>query len=111
MVEEAVVGYSLSYPVGVLGVMLAIVLMQRLLKIDFAKEAYELRNEYLVGQRIQTVVIEVTQEEVDQFTIRDLVNTHKWVLVFGRLKRGQELSLCNWDTRFRKGRFGGRSRI
>ena len=103
MVEEAVVGYSLSYPVGVLGVMLAIVLMQRLLKIDFAKEAYELRNEYLVGQRIQTVVIEVTQEEVDQFTIRDLVNTHKWVLVFGRLKRGQELSLCNWDTRFRKG--------
>lgn len=103
MVEEAVVGYSLSYPMGVLGVMIAIVGMQRLLKIDFEKEAYELRNEYLVDQRIETVIIEVTQEGVDQYTIRDLVKTHKWVLVFGRLKRGEDLQLCNWDTKFKKG--------
>ncbi len=103
MLEEAVVGYSLSYPMGVLGVMIAIVGMQRILKINFEKEAYSLRNEYLIDQRIRTVILEVTQPGVEQSAIRDLVREHNWVLVFGRLQRGEDLQLCNWDTRFKVG--------
>ena len=36
MIQQSVVGYSLSYPMGVLGVMIGIAIMQRLLKVDFS---------------------------------------------------------------------------
>lgn len=39
-----VVGYSIAYPIGVLGVILAIVLAQRLWKVDYAKEAEGLKE-------------------------------------------------------------------
>ncbi|MEM1216317.1 MAG: hypothetical protein AAGJ82_11560, partial [Bacteroidota bacterium] len=42
MSNAAVVGYSLSYPMGVLGVIFAIALMRRWLKIDYQTEARQL---------------------------------------------------------------------
>ena len=39
MLAEPVVGYSITYPVGVVGMILTIALMQRIWKIDYAAEA------------------------------------------------------------------------
>ena len=43
--SSAVVGYSLAYPMGVLGTMISISMMIKWLKIDFKKEELELQKE------------------------------------------------------------------
>ncbi|MCB9041094.1 MAG: hypothetical protein H6557_31075 [Lewinellaceae bacterium] len=103
MSQQAVVGYSLSYPMGVLGVMLAIVLMQRALKIDYRKEERELRQEYPVRQSITSRTLEVTHPEAAGISIRDLKRKHKMAAVFGRLQRGEQTQLANMDTTFEVG--------
>ncbi len=101
--ELAVVGYSITYPMGVIGVMIAISLMQRILKIDYFKEAEELKKTYPVNQKIANRTIEVHREDILNFTIRDLVHQYGWNTVFGRVKRDNSTSLTNWDTTFTLG--------
>lgn len=103
MSQEAVVGYSLSYPMGVLGVMVAIVLMQRALKIDYREEERELKQEYPVKQSIASHTLEVTQPAVTGIALRDLKREYKMAAVFGRRKRGEQTELTNMDTTFREG--------
>lgn len=103
MIEHAVVGYSLSYPMGVLGVMIVISIMQRLMKVDYRKEEYDLRRDYPVGQELKNGSIEITNTKFAGLTIRELMQANKWRVVFGRLQRGEEISLTNWDTRLELG--------
>ncbi|MCO6477885.1 MAG: hypothetical protein J5I94_14740, partial [Phaeodactylibacter sp.] len=103
MSEQAVVGYSLSYPMGVLGVMVAIVLMQRALKIDYRKEEQELKQEYPVKQDIASQTLEVARPEITGASIRDLKKEHQMAVVFGRLQRGEQTQLTNMDTTFQVG--------
>jgi len=101
--EAAVVGYSITYPMGVIGVMVAISLMQRVLKIDYHQEAHQMRKTYHVNQHITNRTLAVTREEATNYTIRDMINQNEWTVVFGRVKRDGEMSLTNWDTRFKVG--------
>ncbi|MCB0564147.1 MAG: hypothetical protein KDD01_07205 [Phaeodactylibacter sp.] len=103
MSQQAVIGYSLSYPMGVLGVMVAIVLMQKVLKIDYRKEEQDLKQEYPVKQSITSQTMEVTQGEVTDIAIRDLKKKYKMAAVFGRLQRGEQTQLANMDTTFQLG--------
>lgn len=99
MMESSVVGYSISYPMGVLSSMIAIVLLQKWLKIDYKKEAYELRKEYPIAEEIINITIKVTNEQYTNKALRDLLKENDWSIIFGRLKRESEVSLANWDTK------------
>ncbi len=103
MIEQAVVGYSLSYPMGVLGVMIAIAIMQKLMKVDYRKEEFDLRKDYPVGQELKNYSIEITNAKYAGQTVRSLIRGHHWRVVFGRLQRGEEINLTNWDTRLEMG--------
>ncbi|MEL7338970.1 MAG: TrkA C-terminal domain-containing protein, partial [Bacteroidota bacterium] len=98
--DEAVIGYSLSYPMGALGAIIAMVLFQRWWKIDFAQEAKALRKEYPLDQVIENRSIKVLNDDLCGTSIRDLRRQHRWQVVFGRLLRGKEVLLTNWDTSF-----------
>lgn len=101
--ENSVIGYSLSYPMGILGPMLAVILMQKLLKIDFPKEERELRKDYPVRQDILTLTVEVNHEDVINKSIRDLRQERAWTVLFGRYERGDRMHLSSWDTEFQSG--------
>lgn len=101
--EEAVIGYSLTYPMGVLGVMLAIYCMQRWLKIDYRQEEHALSKEYPVKDQITTRSVEVVNEAGIGMPLRDLKRRERWGVVFGRLIRGDETMLISWDTVFQRG--------
>ncbi|MEM9920693.1 MAG: TrkA C-terminal domain-containing protein [Bacteroidota bacterium] len=101
--ELGVVGYSLSYPMGVLGVMLSINLMSRILRIDFKAEETSLQDEYPSNQSITGQTVEVTNEKLMDIPIRDLMREHNWKIVFGRMLRNEQILLPNWDTSFQKG--------
>ncbi len=95
--EEVVVGYSISYPMGVLGVMLAIGMMQRGLRVDYRREEKELRHDYPIEQDMKKTAIRVTQNLADT-TIRDLVSRHRLRVIFGRRRHQDAISLTHWDT-------------
>ncbi len=101
--ESGVIGYSLSYPMGVLGPMLAIILARRILKINFSKEEKELRHQYPVRQDITSITIEISNPDFADVPIRNLKQKHNWSVNFGRLERQGEVRLTNWDTRFKIG--------
>lgn len=99
LVAEPVVGFSITYPIGVIGVIIAIIVMQRLWRIDFAKEAVELRALGATDQQLQNRTLVVTHPEATQATIQELVSRHKWDVVFGRVQRDGNLSLAGGQTR------------
>ncbi len=103
MSERAVIGYSLSYPMGVIGVMIAINVMHRLLKIDYLAEERELKQEYPVRQTVTSKTVEVTQPDVTGIPLRDLKRQLQANVVFGRLVRGDETLLTNYDTTLQVG--------
>lgn len=101
--ELGVIAYSLSYPMGVLGPMMAIILMEKLFKINYQEEERQLRKVYPVRQDIASYTLEVTNEELTGKTIRDLKAEQGWTVIFGRLDRLGKVDLTNWDTTFELG--------
>ena len=101
--ELGVIAYSLSYPMGVIGPMLAIILMEKLFKINYQEEERQLRKVYPVRQDITSYTLEVTNASLTGKTIRDLKADHGWTVIFGRIDRQGRVDLTNWDTTFEVG--------
>lgn len=101
--NSAVVGYSLTYPMGIIGVMLALALMTRMLKVDFRAEEKILKKDYPIKQEIVNVTILITNPECEGMTIRDVKKKYNWKVVFGRFKRNDKVELSTWDTSFEQG--------
>ncbi len=99
IIQKLVIGYTYSYPMGVLGVMIAIIIMEKLLKIDYKEEIERIKHKYNVGEGLTSETVEITNPEISQYQLRDIRNHFKWNIVFGRLKnRAGEFVLTNWDT-------------
>jgi len=102
LLAEPAVGYSLTYPMGVIGVILAISLVQRLWEVDYAREAHSL-PESEAGESLQSRTVHVTAQEAAQATIEELVHQQGWDVIFGRLQHHGQVSLSNAQSRFEKG--------
>ncbi len=103
LVNDPVVGYSVAYPMGVVGMILAIAVLQRLWKIDYAQEAQAVREHPTPGRRIYTQTIRVTQPDVTHRALSDLQSARGWDIVFGRVKRDSQLAVATSDTRLEIG--------
>lgn len=103
MSNNAVVGYSISYPMGVLGLMIAVALMRRLMHVDYAAEATALSQEFPTGQPIIHQTCRVTHAAATGITLRELKKEQHWQVVFGRMQHGETYSLCHWETVFQAG--------
>lgn len=100
MSEQAVIGYSLTYPMGIFGTMVAIQLLTKWLKIDLKKEEETLRKDYPVKQEIINKTVKITNSEFVGISIRDLKRKYKWKIVFGRIQRNEVVTLSSWDSTF-----------
>lgn len=103
LVEEAVVGYTWSYPMGVIGGIVAIVLMEKLLKIDFKKEENKLRKIYPIDGDLTSATVRIENDEAGDIQLRDIFNKYKWNVTFGRIIKNGEVKLANWDVILEKG--------
>jgi len=103
IMNQAVIGYSFSYPMGVLGGMIGIVLMEKFLKIDYAAENKILKKDYPLGGSLSSTTVEVTNEAICNIQLRDLQKTYDWNVNFGRIYQDGEMSLASWDIRFQIG--------
>lgn len=105
MLAEPVVGYSIAYPMGVVGMILAIQLIQRLWRIDYRVEAERVHAAYDVAAniRLQNYTLRITQPAATNIAIHNLLKQQRWDVVFGRLKRNDQLLLATDQTSFQLG--------
>jgi putative transport protein len=87
-----VVAYSISYPFGVIGVVLAIGLARRAFRVSWEEEAKTLGdlggNEPL-GNRTVRVVADLGGETIERISRR-----HGWNVIFGRIRRDGQTRLA-----------------
>lgn len=100
---EPVVAYSVTYPMGILGMILAITLIQRIWKVDSRQEAQsnlvaEERHDALLNRTVQ-----VTRPAACRETIEELCRNHGWDVIFGRFQHAGHLALSARGTRLAVG--------
>jgi len=104
MTEASVVAYSYTYPMGVIGSMIAIILMEKIFKIDYKKEKKSLKNKYPTDEDLRSLTIRVTNKETQDLQLRDLSAKFGWDVIFGRyMDNNFVVKLPTWDTRLKLG--------
>ena len=103
LLAEPVIGYSVTYPMGVVGLLIAIGVLQRAWKVDYVAEEQRQRDLDGVNRRIFNRTIRVTKTEACSHPIHELTRIHHWDVIFGRMRQGQELMLVHGWTRFSPG--------
>ena len=98
LTEALVVGYTYSYPMGVLGVMLVLKMMEKIFKIDYNKEKEMLRKRYALEENLTSMSIRVTNKKVNGKTLRDLRNEFGWNVMYGRMENKDGVILSNWSS-------------
>ncbi|RRR73367.1 MAG: transporter [Candidatus Viridilinea halotolerans] len=94
LLAEPVVGYSVTYPMGVLGMILTAYLLQRFWKVDYAQEARALAAQGGGYEHLVNRTICVTRPEMDGRNLGELMRTFRWRVLFGRLQHNGEVELA-----------------
>ena len=95
---HAVLGYTMAYPLGVLGSIAVLAITQRLWKADFKATAPD-----MAAPTLTNCTVTITQPAMIGVPVRDLVRTHGWNVVFGRIIHNGDLSLVGESTTFAAG--------
>jgi putative transport protein len=103
LLAKPVVGYSLAYPMGVLGGIVCIALLQRLWRVDYAAEAQIPSAAGAASPQLVNRTLRITRPEATVLSLADLVARHGWDVAFGRMSRAGRLSLSSGQTRFEIG--------
>ncbi len=103
LLSEPVIAYSLTYPAGVIATILVIYGFQRAWKVDYQREARELRDLGYAHEPLQNRTITVTRPEVTGLPIRELIPQHHWNILFGRNKHDGRLAITTGQTRLAVG--------
>jgi len=99
MMAEPVIGYSITYPMGVIAVIASVLVMKRIWKVDYAAEARQLQALGGTSRHLENRTIRVTRAEPIDETLRELTFRFGWEVNFSRLKRDGKLSLAAADVR------------
>ena len=86
---DPVVTYSIAYPMGVIGVMLAIFLLEKAFKVNYQQEARDL---HLAAEELVSQSILVAENQTG--SLLDLVKKHRWPILFGRISHEGKMELA-----------------
>lgn len=103
LAAEPVIGYSVAYPMGVIGMLVAVYVVQRAFKIDYREEARSLRHLGVIEQELITQTVRVTNESLTGLPLRDLALSPEKDVIISRIKRDGHMSLATGDTKLQKG--------
>lgn len=99
LLAQPAIGYSIAYPMGVLGMIASVLVCQGLWKVNYAAEAAKIKDMRAASQKLVNRAIVVTQPGVIGMALEQLVAEHHWDVVFGRMERAGEVSLANGAMR------------
>ena len=95
---EPVIGYSVAYPMGVIAMLIAVYVMQRVFHIDYRAEARTLRQFNVVEQELFVSTVRVTNPGAVGRPVAELFRSYDWDVVLSRLKHDGQLRLTSGDT-------------
>ncbi|MBK8798703.1 MAG: transporter [Anaerolineales bacterium] len=95
---EPVVGYSVAYPLGVIGPILIILLMQRVWRINYKQDAEAVRDMFPIEQDIYNRTARITNAALASQPLRELSARRQWRVIFGRIQHGDKIELATGDT-------------
>ncbi len=86
----AVVGYSVAYPMGVIGPITAITFWQRRFKINYNKDSLLATDTIAANRSLHSETVTITNPIYHDVSLKNLMHAHHWHVVFGRVRRGDE---------------------
>lgn len=92
-----VVGYSVAYPIGVIGMIAALFILRRLFGVSPHSEKARLKLFGVKTESVHVETIRVTQTPATQMTIAEMGAQQHWDVVFGRVKRDDHMMLADGD--------------
>ncbi|GGJ28473.1 aspartate:alanine exchanger family transporter [Deinococcus roseus] len=95
---DPVLGYSLAYPMGVIGVLLCAHILQKVLKVRLDQEAKDL---HMQVEELVTRAVQVKGTYTQ--TVQELLHEHHWNVMFARISRKGVLSLAEEHLVLREG--------
>lgn len=98
-----IVGYSVAYPAGVLGMIIVLFACKRLFRITPDEEGRRLKAYRVQTESVRGRAIRVTRPDATGKTVVQLDREHDWEVVFGRIKRDGQVQLVGADTQFQLG--------
>ncbi|MBI4665541.1 MAG: transporter [Nitrospinae bacterium] len=101
--SEPVIAYSITYPMGVVGILLAITLAQRIWKVDYEAEAAKMKDVISGKEPLITRTFLVTRNEATYLTIREMFILYQWNAAFGRVKRSDDFFVAVGETKLMLG--------
>lgn len=103
-IQKAVVAYSFTYPMGVISSIIAILLLEKFLKIDYDKEKHSLKSKYPVANDLTSITLKITNPAFTNIPLRDILKENNWNIIFAQLKpQNQDIALSHWETKFNVG--------
>lgn len=98
LLAEPVVGYSIAYPMGVLGAILAIYFAQRIWRVDYAAEAHTLRDLGAVKEELVNRTVRVTNPTINGRNVGELIRNNPWNVIFGRVQHNGMVGVATSDA-------------
>ncbi len=102
--SEPVIAYSLCYPLGVLGVIGGIYVMQRVWKVDYKAEMLTSAQNREAAS-LMTLTVKITNPEACHDTLGELSRKHNWNVRFVRWLHQGKLTLAFEGVRLQQGDF------
>ncbi|MDL1897042.1 transporter [Anaerolineae bacterium CFX7] len=97
VLAEPVLGYSLTYPMGILGALVVMVFFTRVWRVNYVADAQRVRA-VKTSQQLVTRTIRVTRPEIAGQTLAQLMQANAWTVLFGRWKHENQLALAAATT-------------
>jgi putative transport protein len=98
-----VVGYSIAYPVGVLGVIVALAIAAKAFRADFAAEARTLESLGATSRDIRNRTLVATRTAATGRPLADVVRADGLDVVFTRLLRDRHIELVTGESVLQEG--------
>ena len=104
LLADPVVGYSLTYPAGVLGLIFAVIILERHWRIDYAEEARASTDATLSPRHLHCRTILIEKPGAVGKTLGEITEENDFRAVFGRLSRHRKQdTIAEDETRFQAG--------
>lgn len=95
---EPVVGYAVTYPMGVIAVILMIQLMQKIFHSGYKQEAKELRDLGASGEHLVNKTIRITRTDIAERNVQSWRETESWKVIFSRYRHNKKIELVEPTT-------------
>jgi putative transport protein len=98
LLNEPVVGYSIAYPMGVIGMIVVLAIGKRLFRPDLEKEASDLHALGATSEALVNRTVVVTQPRVIGKTAQQVMDDEALGAMLTRVAHGQQIGIVDSET-------------